>query len=245
MSKVFSGMTHGTRDGNVMDSEIAFARTSVYALLALGFGYPDRRLFASIANGAFAEEMEAALAVCAGATVEAEAVAALRPDLSFEEFEAAYLRAFETDAPLPSVSLYQASYIPGLAKSDLLLELKAFYDNFGLAVAPHLHELEDKLTAELEIMQFLAAKQAQASGRPEATGPEGMTESPAPLRVEPYVLAQRDFLQRHLAVWLPKFNDAVTARDLPPFFRALAYIAAAFVVRDGEAMDEAARQLAA
>mgnify|MGYP001615745211 CR=1 FL=1 len=216
---------------NATNSENARARSSVYGLLAVGFAYPEREFFNDVASGRLADDLTAALTLCAVPST-AETVAGLRSSLPFEDFEAAYLRAFETNAPTPSVSLYQASYVPGLAKSDLLLELKAFYSNFDLMVAPGLHELEDKLTAELECMHFLAAKQAQ-------------TGDDASLHPEPYVLAQNDFLKRHLATWLPRFSEAVEAQEVAPFFLALARSAATFVVSDSKVMEQAARQLAA
>jgi DMSO reductase family type II enzyme chaperone len=217
---------------NATNPKTAHARSAVYGMLAIGFSYPESDIVEGIVDGRFATEMAMALATCGAPPVSAETLADLQPKLSFEDFEGQYLNAFETDAPTPSVSLYQTSYVPGLSKSELLLELKAFYDNFGLAIAPDLHELEDKLTAELEAMCFLSAKQALAESNPE-------------LRPEPYVLAQRDFLQRHLALWVPNFSSAVAAHELPPFFQALAHVATVFVEHDSHAMELTAQRLAA
>jgi DMSO reductase family type II enzyme chaperone len=217
---------------NSANPKTAHARSAIYGMLAIGFSYPESDIVEGIIDGRFATEMAMAMATCGAPPINPETLANLQPKLSFEDFEGQYLNAFETDAPMPSVSLYQTSYVPGLSKSELLLELKAFYDNFGLAIAPDLHELEDKLTAELEAMSFLAAKQALAESNPE-------------LRPEPYVLAQRDFLQRHLALWVPNFGAAVATQQLPLFFQALAYIATTFVEHDRQAMELAAQRLAA
>jgi len=198
--------------------EESFARSRLYRLLALGFSFPNRELHARFLDGSYAEQIRSSLALCAPELADAESLGGLRTSAPFEIFEASYLSAFETDMPKPSISLYEGSYVQQGRRPMLLLEVKGFYRNFGLEMAPSVNDLEDTLTAELEFMQFLTAKLAQAED--EDTDPR------------PYLLARRDFLTRHLAVWLPAFRAAVTERVEERFFVALAGLADAFVVEE-------------
>lgn len=200
----------------------AAARSNIYGLLAVGFRYPDAEAFELIRSGSFVQAFLDELAVgLPGAvddiSVHTNALSEAGTDLA--AFENEYLRAFQTNAPTPSIPLYEGSYLPGAQKARILLELRGFYKNFGLDMNKGERELEDSLTAELEFMQFLAAKQSQAC------------EEGAP---EPYLLAQRDFLERHLAVWLPQFEAQVAAKVSFVFYRSLASIARVCVERDLE-----------
>lgn len=198
----------------------AKARSDAYAMLAIGFGYPGEDLFQGMSDGLFASALSAFIQ--REHPELGEDLAALAPQLiakaqSREEQEAEYLRVFETDLPKPPLSLYETSYSAGTSRAQLLLELNAFYRHFGLSIDSTFRELEDSLTAELEFMQFLAAKEWKASN--------------GELRAEPYQLAQRDFLDRHLARWLPKMAEA--ASNCPSgFYRALATVASRFVAAD-------------
>ncbi len=201
----------------------ALARSHVYAALALGFGLPDKEAHVRVTGEAYAEGIASALATCAPDLLEffENSVA---PDLAvacpYQEFESAYLSAFETNMPDPSVSLYEGTYLSSGGRPLLLLELKGFFSTFGLEMGKEANDLEDTLTAELEFMQFLAAKQAQAE--------EGL------LDIAPYLKAQRDFLERHPAAWLPKLCAAIESAVKVPFYRALARLMAKFVQRDLE-----------
>jgi len=210
----------------------AMGRSHVYMALAYGFGLPDKETYARVASVSYAEEIASALTVCAPDLLEFfdESVA---PDLAvacdYQEFESSYLSAFETNMPTPSVSLYEGSYLPSGGRPLLLLELKGFFSVFGLGMSKEANDFEDTLTAELEFMQFQAAKQAQAI--------EGRME------IAPYLKAQRDFLERHLAVWLPKLCAEIEQNVKFPFYRALARLMARFVQRDAEVVKgEIARQ---
>ena len=97
-----------------------------------------------------------------------------------------------------------------------MLELKGFYSNFGLQVDSKGNELEDTLTAELDFMQFLALKQAQAHL-------EGMS-------ADAYKLAQKDFLERHLCAWLPLVRREIAEKVTTPFFVTLAEFAESFAL---------------
>lgn len=199
----------------------AMARSNLYGLLAMGFRYPHPESVTAISDGTLARSFRDNLAIVQPDLAE-EAAAAI--DATVDEgaelaaFEAEYLLHFQTNAPMPSVSLYEGSYAQGAQKPRILLELRGFYTNFGLEIGSADRDLEDCLTAELEFMQFLAAKQAQAheEGHPPA----------------PYVLAQRDFLVRHLAAWLPRFEEQVTTKVQSVFYRSLAHLARRVVERD-------------
>lgn len=198
---------------------VAVLRSRVYAMLASAFVYPTQTLYADIESGAYADSLT-------------ETVTALYPDLedqiagpavtlcaatSLSEQEADYLRTFETSLPKPAVPLYEGMSARPAERAGILLELKAFFSEFGLAMNKTLGEFEDNLTAELEFMQFLAAKEAEAI----KNGSDR----------RPYQLAQHDFLARHLSKWLPGL--AQSASEIPSsFYRSALQIAAMFVQRD-------------
>ena len=198
--------------------ENLIARSRIYQLLALGFSFPSREIYACFLDGGYAEQMRSSLVLCVPKLADAEMLDGLRTNAPFENFESLYLSAFETDMPEPSVSLYEGSYVQKGHRTMLLLEIKEFYSNFGLKMASTNNDLEDTLAAELEFMQFLAAKFAQAEN-------EG-TKS------YPYLLAQHDFLTRHLAVWLPVLQKTVSERVKDQFFVTLTKLADAFVAEE-------------
>jgi DMSO reductase family type II enzyme chaperone len=216
---------------NVSRIESAMARSRIYALLARGFRYPDAENFSQLGEGAYAEAIAGALDVCAAESESdfQESLAGLQAAGSRQDLEAAYISAFETNMPEPSVSLYEGSHHLQGNKPGLLLELKSFYRAFGLTIAESENDLEDALTAELEFMQFLTAKQAQAE--------EGTLDR------SPYVRAQRDFLQRHLAVWLPALDAEAESKLKHPFYRALTALANDFVAFDVQTVERDAASL--
>ncbi|MCE9569787.1 MAG: molecular chaperone TorD family protein [Rhodocyclales bacterium] len=211
---------------NISRIENATARNRIYALLAMGFSYPDEEGFARTADGAYAEALVQALNICAPDLTEffrADVAPGLRADVSHKDMEAAYISSFETNMPVPSVSLYEGSHHLQGNKPELLLELKSFYRAFGLTMAESENDLEDSLTAELEFMQFLTAKQAQAE--------DGTLEK------APYLRAQKDFLERHLAAWLPPLQAEGASKLTSPFYRALIALADQFVLLDVMAVE--------
>lgn len=206
---------------NISRIENAVARNRIYALLAMGFRYPDADSFAQLADGSYAETIAGALGVCAADMADGfqeSSASGLQVVTSCQELESAYISAFETNMPEPSVSLYEGSHHLQGNKPGLLLELKGFYRNFGLTMAGAENDLEDALTAELEFMQFLTAKQVQAE--------EGALEK------SPYLLAQRDFLVRHLAAWLPALQAEAESKLKHSFYRVLTALTNDFVAFD-------------
>lgn len=198
----------------------AKARSDAYAMLAIGFGYPGEDLFQGMSDGVFANALSAIVQRAHPAL--RDDLARLAPQLvahtrSLEEQEAEYLRVFETGRSKPPVSFYETGYSGAAARARIIPELKALYRRFGLAADAEVHDVVDSLTAELEFMELLAANEWKASNRE--------------LRPEPYRLAQRDFLDRHLARWLPKMMEAASGCQ-SSFYRALAAVASLFVTAD-------------
>jgi putative dimethyl sulfoxide reductase chaperone len=201
----------------------SLSRSRVYALLAIGLGFPDCESHAGFSGGQSITELQQALEICAphlGGEFREQIAPRLRLTCSFEDFEALFLSSFETNMPAPSAALYEGVHVHKDDRPALILELKGFYRNFGLQMDANGNELEDTLTAELEFMQFLAAKQAQAEM-------EGISANA-------YQRAQRDFLERHLAIWIPLVRAEINAKVTTPFFVALADLAEAFVAADLE-----------
>lgn len=204
-------------------AEEAIARSNLYGLLAFGFGHPEADQYAQIVEGTFQQDVVDCITLCIPTEeIDVDTMAdGLRVIGSrLDDFEAEYLNSFHTNLPTPSASLYESHYVRNADKATILLELRAFYKNFGLAVAENSRELEDNLTGELEFMHFLATKEAQA-----------LTDE---LNVEPYVLAQYDFLSRHLAVWIPEFRKDVATKSMTAFYRTLAEITDLLVGHDAE-----------
>lgn len=198
---------------------VARARSRVYGMLAAAFGYPTLELYTHVESGTYADRLtETVGALYADLEDQIAGLAVtLCAAASLADQEADYLRIFETDVPKPAVSLYEGMSAKPAERAATLLELKAFFRQFGLAMNESVGELEDSVMAELEFMQFLAAKEAEAIeiGRDR----------------RPYQLAQRDFLGRHLGKWLPDLAHSAAGVS-SSFYRSAAQIAAMFVGRD-------------
>lgn len=203
---------------------VTAGRAQCYRLLGAAFAYPIEDLFGALADGTFSAVLTEAVRHAAPALVgplqEQSADLTLPDGATLDSLEADYLATFELNMPKRATSLYEGSYAVGSDRSAILLEVKSFYQHFGLAIPDDLREPEDHLAAELEFMHFLAIKQALA----ERDGEDAT----------PYRHAQRDFLQRHLADWLPAYGAAAQHIE-SAFYRTLSWLAVAFVGADQEA----------
>jgi DMSO reductase family type II enzyme chaperone len=201
---------------------ITACRAEAYGLLAEAFAYPEETLCRSIIDGELQADLcDTISQACPGSAV---ALLALTDDLlvpagtGCDEVESAYLSSFELDAPSSPCPLYEGAHMRDTDRAAILLEIKSFYQHFGLSVAADLNAPEDHLAAELEFMAFLAAKQADAeqSGRDPA----------------PYLRAQCDFLERHLGRWLPLLGAAAEHKVSFGFYRAICRLVGGFVAGD-------------
>ena len=196
-------MTSIRLEGLTAQEELAAAgRSAVYRYLAEALAFPTRGLSEAVASGRFLEEL-----LAAGAEVPfpvpVDGGLEAQPALTFEEMEGEYIRLFEVGPGRPPCPLYEGSHRRG--RKELLEDLVRFFEHFGLR-----HEegdLPDHLCAELEFMHYLAFKEAAAL--------RAGTDS------QPYRLAQRDFLDRHLNRWLPALRARLEKLDPPRFYASI------------------------
>ena len=195
----------GLRSGEELT---AAARSSLYRRLGEAFAFPSDAFVEAVALGRLVQDL-------------LSEVAALPFELPIEgelrgggELEQEYIRLFEVGPGRPPCPLYEGSHRGGRMK--IMEELVRFYEHFGLQPDPG--DQPDHLCAELEFMHYLAFKEAAALSK---GGP-----------AQAFVLAQRDFLDRHLCRWLPRLRQRLETLEPPPFYAALTRFAEAFAAAD-------------
>lgn len=121
------------------------------------------------------------------------------PALGQEGLEAEYLAAFEVGRDAPPVPLFEGQHRSGTGRSGILEDLLRFYEFFDVRLSESEREYPDHLVTELEFLAWLCRQEqgARQAGRD----------------AQPFMRAARDFLDRHLALWLPEFCRKLDATD--------------------------------
>lgn len=203
----------------------SFTRSQIYHLLAIGFKYPTREWFELYQSGNFIAEILKLLTslprLSGIALEEASTRDKVNLDLKgvdYRDFEAKYVTTFDAGFPEIPCPLYSGLYPNGIPRSEALLELAAFYKHFGLAMSQEesTREGQDHLCAELEFLHLLSLKEFKARQEKQSS------------LLSSYLLAQKDFLERHMIDWFPKFLEKVQQVDRLPFYPDLARITMRF-----------------
>jgi DMSO reductase family type II enzyme chaperone len=121
------------------------------------------------------------------------------------EREEEYQSAFD----IGGASLYEGFHRASEGREGILEDVMRFYSFFDLHLSETERDYPDHLVTELEFLSFLAMKEAEAKAQGEDA--------------RPFQLAQRDFISRHLGIWLPAFArklDAVGCES--PIYPSLA-----------------------
>ena len=174
------------------------ARSEVYRILSGVFVYPASKEQKDFIQ----QEAPAALRVAAaGLPFPIPALRALTewdakavPDIEVE-----FTRLFDNCTGNPVLSLYEKDFAR-IDQKKLWEELVRYYEHFGLRYnLEECKEWPDHIGIELEFLHYLTFL--------EATVPDAMTKD--------YVAAEDDFLERHLAKWVPGFSKKLDADDTP------------------------------
>ncbi len=196
--------------------QAAAARSRLYQLLAMAFGFPDEDLFAALGGGSFAATLAQTCAALPYALGDAMAAGLGDGGGAYTDFESEYIRLFDVGAAGPPCPLYGGVYAGDRMKT--MEDATRFYNFFQLRLAPQVRELPDHITTELEFLHYLTFREVEARQR-------GV--DPAPL-----LRATRDFLARHLCKWVPRMQARLAKQTTCAFFPALVQFAVAFFAAD-------------
>lgn len=205
-------------------------RSRIYKLLSLGFRYPTSEMFDVFRSGEFITALSESMAQLPYLGdipgKMAEIGRRLRNDLegvSFIEFQVGFAQTFDVGAPEPPCPPYEGAHRGVIERTVVLVEITEFYKTFGLKMATdeEKRDLPDHICAQLEFLHFLTFKETQT--REEEKDREYLRG---------YVLAQKDFLERHLLTWVPIFSQKVRDVTRYSFFSELAGVTASFLKKD-------------
>jgi putative dimethyl sulfoxide reductase chaperone len=197
--------------------EESVREAKVFRLLSRGFRYPSPEFHAGLASGSFAAELAPLLPPDSRREPVAEWC---RAETDYGDFISAYISAFDAGSPSPPAPPYEGLHRSDRSRTEILLEVSAFYGHFGLRMSPA--ELPDHIAAELEFLHFLAFKRlaARQAGKAEL--------------LPGYLQARDDFLRRHLLAWITPFRRSQEAASAPLFYRGLSGFCERFAGSLGE-----------
>jgi DMSO reductase family type II enzyme chaperone len=114
------------------------------------------------------------------------------PALTAEDLQAEYVAAFEVGRDGAAVPLFEGMHRGSMGRDGVLEDLLRFYEFFDVRLSEEDRDYPDHLVTELEFLASLCHREwvAQQQG----------------WNAEPYRRAAKDFLERHLAAWLPEFS---------------------------------------
>jgi DMSO reductase family type II enzyme chaperone len=191
------------------------ARFAMYHLLADALEFPSQEFWGDVCGGTFADSLRA---LVEGLPYELEAPGfdRLTDGGAYVDFQGEYIRLFDVGSVRPPCPLYGGEW--GMPRRRAMEDSLRFYRYFGLKMNEDARELPDHATVQMEFMQVLtyAEGEARASGKSAA----------------PFLRAQRDFLQRHLARWWPMLRDKIGPQQPAPFYDALTALTASFLATD-------------
>ncbi len=206
------------------EGEVAEARGQVYLTLSRCFLTPDDGLVSELV-GKRAESLGRAIHVLRPRGYEIGGLEELRgeldrPDLDLHLLRSEHTRVFVTSAPRVPCPPYESVYRTEdrLVMSDHAIDVLNTYREFGLDRAEDFRDLPEHVSAELEFMAYLTRLEGAAPGA----------------GVDPVEVAsaELEFIETHLAAWIPPFADCVRQNSKHPLYRAAARALREFLESD-------------
>jgi TorA maturation chaperone TorD len=193
-------------------------RGDCFKLLAACFYPPERKV---LLEEEVLENLFRLLgAVCPEAAPHAEGMARALSQAADVELAVAHAKLFvgpfELQAP-PYGSLYLESQ--KRLMGDSTMEVLKMYQRAGLALNTDFQDAPDHITAELEFMYFLIAKELQAlrkGDRKEASG---------------YLNMQQEFHDNYLRPWIEPFGERIETASEHEFYTLLAQSLSTFITK--------------
>ncbi len=208
-----------------IQSAKAAGRSSIYGLLATIFREaPTEALIGELQSPAYQETLTG-LGLTLGERFNETAPADLIGDLARE-----YTQLFI--GPGPRISPHESIHVEidgaqGGLWGKRTVEVKKFIESTGLEYDPSFSGLPDHISAELELMQKLGEREAEAWDQ----GDEKVATW--------FGNVQRRFYSEHLTAWVPAFCDKVIERAELPFYSEFAKVIQGFLEYEGEQLFDA------
>ena len=197
--------------------QTALARAQAYGLLARAFGRPNAEFESEVAEGGFGGALTEALAALGHPELAAAVAGAGGEGPLAAEFARLFNPSVHANCP-PYGTEYTAAHV--FMRAQQLADVAGFYRAFGLRVAASFRERPDHIATELEFMQVLALKEAQALARRERAH-AGICRR-----------AQARFLDEQLGRWLAPYATKLAAQDGEGFYARAAGLARDLVAKD-------------
>jgi DMSO reductase family type II enzyme chaperone len=193
------------------------ARAAIFRFLSLACGYPAAARLQVLREEALPAAYAAALIASRGLAPRLRGLARHLDERDNADLAGQYHAAFG-HLPLPDCPPYETAYLGAstFRQVHTMADVAGFYRAFGLRIGTREHERVDHISAELEFMAVLAAKEASARVH---HGPE---------QVRICRRAQRRFWREHLGPWLAPFSLLLRTRVSGGLYRELAACLQAF-----------------
>ena len=120
-------------------------------------------------------------------------------ELTPEVLGAEYLAAFEVGRDGPPVPLFESMHRGDMGRDGILEDLMRYYEYFDAKLSETDREYPDHLVTELEFLAWLCMQERTTVQKRDIA--------------DSFRRAQRDFLDRHLAAWLPTFRRRLEETD--------------------------------
>lgn len=203
-------------------------RSNLYKLLSIGFRYPGPEIFKTFQDGEFLNELMYNVSAIPGLNAlvpEYSGMEETRKDemkeMTLAQFQIEFTRTF--DAGIPLCSPYEGHYCTN-PRSMVMLEVSEFYNFFGLRMSQEegKREFPDHICAELEFLHFLTFREEEALRKDKMDEHKG------------YLMAQKDFLERHMIQWIPEFCLKLQDCESMLLYTSLAQITSRFISSEFE-----------
>jgi TorA maturation chaperone TorD len=145
---------------------------------------------------------------------------------SRKELSAEHRRLFRGVKPgIDLLPPYESLWRGGLLSNERTRQVREEYAKAGARLKRK--ELPDYIGVELSFMRFLCLKEAEAWKRGDEAG------------ALEYAGMQKDFLEKHVLKWVPRFCDEVVVRAKLECYQAIATLIKAFLELDVSSLSQA------
>jgi putative dimethyl sulfoxide reductase chaperone len=216
-------------------AEVAEQRSTVYAFLSSIFTVlPDHRFVERLTDGQMSTlldalsvedipfEIETGIRLIREYLTSIQTVPADQVETDLAVERARLLRGIKPGygPPPPYESVYRGT--GETAVSQTMLEVQRAFAAAGASVPESAHEPVDYIGLELDLMRYLASKEAQAW----RAGQEDQALA--------WLGKQKTFLTDHLVLWVPQFSELMAEQASLGFYQGIARITKGFVISDYE-----------